>query len=188
MSNYYSYSKYNSSVLGEPTNIISLDKYNGRVNIIEPEDPTVVFKMQERIALKNKATDYSEAIVGQWEPNTLATVFFCAENVQILQNAIRAGVYKMSGDRFVIGVPNVDTLKIIMRSTYIQYAEHYPDRITEQVQKLNDIVLDYAVQSTYSEAVGYQKYCEDISSLAMPMDKPLAHDRNYKQLELKPWF
>ena len=34
--------------------IIKPPKYNGRVNIIEHSDPDVVFKMQERIALKNK--------------------------------------------------------------------------------------------------------------------------------------
>ena len=180
--------KLNLGILDQTTNILNLDKYNGRVNIIELPDPKVQFQMQERIAIKNKATNYGEALKGDWEDNQLASLFFSAENIQILQNGIRAGVYKMSNNKYVVAPPNVDTLKIIMRSTYIQYAEHYLDKIKEQIQRLNKIVLDYSVPATYNESVGYLKYREDQSTLVMPMDRPLKYDRSYKQLELKPWF
>lgn len=183
-----SYPKLYPQVLDVPVNILNLDKYNGRVNIIENPDPDVMFKMQERIASKNKATSYSEALTGMLEDNMLSMVFFSKENIQILQNGIRAGVYKMSKNKFVVGVPNIDTLKIIMRSTYVQYAEHSPENIRGQVEKLNQIVWDYAVPATYNEAVGYQRYLEDQSTLVVPLDRELQHDRNYKTLELKPWF
>jgi len=105
-----------------------------------------------------------------------------------VQNGLRAGVYKMSNDKFVIAPQNIDTLKVIMRSIYLQYAEHYADNITGQVERLNKLVLDYAVPTVYGEAVGYMKYCQDQSSLVMPMEIPKHHDRQYKQLELKEWF
>ena len=38
--------------------ILDMQKYNGRVNIISQPDPDVIFKMQERIFLKNKSTSY----------------------------------------------------------------------------------------------------------------------------------
>ena len=75
-----------------------------------------------------------------------------------------------------------------MRSIYMQYAEHYPDKITEQIERLNKLVLDYAVPTVYNEAVGYVKYRIDQSTLVVPLAIPLHHDRNYKQLELKNWF
>ena len=74
-----------------------------------------------------------------------------------------------------------------MRSTYLQYAEHYSDNITKQVERLNKIVLDYCVPSVYNEAVGYERYCQDQSSLVVPIELPKHHDRKYKQLELNPW-
>ena len=175
-------------MLDSPNNILNLDKYNGRVDIMQSPNPDVVFRMQERIAIKNKATSYCEALSGTWEDNPLSQAFFSAANVQILQNAIRAGVYKMSSNKYVVGVPNIDTLKIIMRSTYLQYAEHYEDDVRGQITRLNDVVLGYAVPATYNEAVGYQKYLEDASTLVVPLALPLNHDRQYKQLELKPWF
>lgn len=175
--------KYNKSL------ILDGSRYNGRVNIIENPDPTAVFKMQERIALKNKSTSYSSALAGNdWEDNMLARVFFSAENVQILQNGLRAGVYAMSNEKIVIPPQNQDQLKIVMRSTYLQYAEHLPTDIKSQVERLNKIVWDYVVPTVYNEAVGYLKYMQDQSSLVMPMDHPIHNDREYKQLELKPWF
>ena len=165
--------------------ILETERYNGRVNIALPEDPDAKFKMFERINSKNVTGSYYDALTGNWEWNTLAHIYFSAENIQIIQNAIKAGVYKLSGNKIVVPNQNPDTLKIIMRSTYLQYAEHYPDNITEQVQRLNDIVLEYAVPSVYNEAVGYMKYVMDQSSLVLPLDHPLNHDRQFKQLEIK---
>jgi len=74
-----------------------------------------------------------------------------------------------------------------MRSIYLQYANHYPTQIKEQVAALNRQVLDYAIPSVYNEAIGYMKYTQDQSTLAVPMELPLNHDRQFKQLELKSW-
>ena len=168
--------------------ILNLIKYNGRVNIIEPENPDIQFQMFEKIAVKNKTTEYREALIGEWENNVLAQVYFSAGNIQIVQNALRAGVYEMSEQKYVIPPQNMDTLKIIMRSVYMQYAKHYATEITKQVEELNTLVLDYEIPSVYNEAHGYMKYLQDQSSLVVPLELPQHHDRQYKQLELKNWF
>jgi hypothetical protein len=168
--------------------ILDMDRYNGRVNIALPPDPDAKFRMFERAHIRNTATNYFDALTGNWEWNTLAHVYFSAENIQIIQNGIRAGVYNMSDNKIVVPNQNIDTLKVIMRSTYLQYAEHYPTDITGQVERLNNIVLEYAIPSVYNEAVGYMKYVIDQSTLAMPMDHPLNHDRQFKQLEIKRYI
>ena len=81
----------------------------------------------------------------------------------------------------------MDTLKIIMRSIFLQYAEFDMNNITKEVSRLNKLVLDYAVPSVYNEAVGYMKYREDQSTLAVPLALPQQSDREHKQLELKPF-
>lgn len=168
--------------------ILNLEKYNGRVNIIEPENPDIQFQMFEKIAVKNKATEYRDALTGVWENNVLAQVYFSAGNMQIIQNALRSGVYQMSDNKYMVPPQNTDTLKIIMRSIYLQYAKHYATDITKQVEELNQLVLDYAVPSVYNEANAYMKYMQDQSTLIVPLMLPQHHDREYKQLELKPWF
>jgi len=162
--------------------------HNGRVNLIESPSTDVLFKMQEKIGIRNKATEFREALNGIWETNILSTLFFSAENIQIIQNALRAGVYNMSNEKYVIAPQNIDTLKIIMRSIYLQNAEHRVDDITGQIERLNKMVLDYAIPSVYGEAVGYEKYCEDQSTLVVPLAPPKPVDREFKQLLLKPFM
>jgi hypothetical protein len=181
-------SSLNPDNINNVSTIINLDKYNGRVDIIQEPSVDAKFKMQEKIAGRNKATTYHDALTGTWEHNVLSNLFFSAENIQIIQNGLRAGVYKVSNEQYVIPPQNIDNLKIIMRSTYLQYAEHYPDRITEQIERLNQIVLDYCVPNVYNECIAYVKYTQDQSTLVMPFERPLHHDRQYKQLELKPYM
>ena len=187
-----SFTKQNSALnpvtVDEYNRMLNQDRYNGRVNILEPEDPTVVFRMTEKIATKNKATEYRDALEGNWENNVIAQVYFSAGNIQIIQNALRAGVYSMSQNKIIVPPQNMDALKVIMRSIYLQYAQHYPTKITEQIEQLNHYVLDYSVPFVYNEAVAYKKYMEDQSTLVIPLQHPIHHDRQYKQLELKPWF
>jgi hypothetical protein len=161
---------------------------NGRINLLEPLSTDVMFQMQEKIAIKNKATNYREALVGTFEENNLSRAYFSAENIQIIQNGLRAGVYEMSNEKFVILPQNIDTLKVIMKSIYMQYAENYTNNVTEEIVRLNNLVLDYAVPTVYKEAIGYMKYIEDQSTIAMPLAVPRHHDRQYKQLELKNYF
>jgi hypothetical protein len=163
------------------------ERFNGRVNIIEPPNPNIRFEMAEKIAIETRTVSYREGAHGL-EENVLAQVFFSEKNMQIIQNGIRAGVFKMSNEKFIISPQKVDTLKVIMRSVYLQYAQHYVDDITEQVEMLNKMVLDFAVPDTYNASMAYLKYCEDQSTLVVPMKLPNASDRQYKQLELKTWF
>jgi len=168
--------------------ILDMGQFNGRVNIIEPPAPDALFKMQERLAVKNKSTEYRDALSGIWEDNLLARAYFSAENIQIIQNGLRAGVYEMSQNKFIIAPQNIDTLKIVMRSIYLQFAEHREEDIPGQIARLNRQVLNYCVPTVYGEAVGYQKYRLDQSTLVVPLALPQHHDRQYKQLELKSWF
>jgi hypothetical protein len=172
------------------TNVARLlegQKQNGLVDIAILQDQDAMFRMHERVNVRNKPTEYSEALNGTMEWNVLAQVYFSAENMQIVQNALRANVYKLSDGKINIPNQNVDNLKIIMRGIYMEYAEHYPKDIKGQVERLNQLVLDYAVPKLYSEAVGYMQYLVDQSTLAMPMDRPLPNDRTYKPLEFRPF-
>jgi len=169
--------------------ILSNDKnrYNGRVNIIEPENPDARFQMYERLAVKNKATEYREALVGEWEDSPLSLAYFSAQNVQILQNGLRAGVYELSKKQLVLPPQNVDVLKIIMRNIFFQYVNYSKDPVPQQIERLNQLVLDYIVPRLYGDAIGYMKYLQDQSTLVVPFNIPQQNDRNFKQLELKPW-
>ena len=160
---------------------------NGRVNIIQP-DINKQFSMYDRIPV-GKATDYADALMGQQEKTLLSNLYFSKENIQIVHNAIRAGVHKKSNGRYIIGKQNIDTLKIIMRSIYLQHSRNKPCNITEQIEGLNELVLDYAIPQVLGEVESYVKYKHDVSTLAVPMQRPAYMSTSGSNtLELKPFF
>ena len=159
---------------------------NGRVDIVTP-NINARFAMTDRIPV-NQCVSYREATTGNWYNTQLSDVFFCSQNIQILQNGIRAGVHQKSGGMYTIGEQNCDELKTIMRSIFLQYAQNSARNIQEQIRLLNIEVLRYAVKQVYSEVVAYMKYKHDVSTLVVPIAHPIMSNTNDKQLLLKKWF
>jgi hypothetical protein len=174
----------------KPDSIIDYEKYNGRINILDDSNPEARFQMAERIAIKNRSTEYRCAVSAELEDSVLSRAYFSEENVQILQNGLRAGVYEKSNKEIVIPPQNIDNLKIIMRSMYLTYVNHTnkPKEITAEIERLNKYVLDYAIKSVYNEAQGYLNYIRDVSTLAEPMKLPQQSDRDFKSLEFKSFM
>lgn len=159
---------------------------NGRVDIKTP-NTSDLFQMYDKIPA-NQCTTFRNATEGLWTENNLSNTFFSIQNIQIIQNGIRAGVYKRSNGQYLIGPQDCDSLKIVMRSIFLQYAANQPNNISQQVYELNKMVLDYCIQQVYSEAQGYMKYINDVSTLVVPIAHPVMPDNTDRQLEFKSWF
>lgn len=163
-----------------------MNSLNGRVDIKSP-NTSKLFKMYDRIPI-NQCSTFRNPTEGLWDETILSKAFFSNENIQILQNGIRAGIYKKSNGQYIIGPQDCDSLKIIMRSVYLQHAANQEKNIVGQIKQLNKIVLDYCIQQVYSEAQGYIKYINDVSTLAVPIAHPVMANNNDRQLLLKSWF
>tara|TARA_Y100000389_G_scaffold204278_1_gene256020 strand:+ start:1421 stop:1915 length:495 start_codon:yes stop_codon:yes gene_type:complete len=159
---------------------------NGRINIMG-DNTMKRFEMYDKISLDNKDDFRNQALTGNWEKNILSDAFFSQENISILQNGIRAGVYNLSNKRYLISNQNNDTLKMIMRAIFLQHSKNLPNNITQQIQELNKMVIDYSVPQVFGEANSYIKYKNDASTMHMPHKRPMSTYRD-KTLELKPWF
>ena len=159
---------------------------NGRVNIMSP-NMDLRFAMSDQIPV-NQTSTFRDAMTGNWYDTALSNAFFSSANMKIVQNGIRAGVYKKSNSQYVIGEQNGDELKIVMRSIFLQYSKNKPTNISDQIRELNNIVFDYSVNQVYGEAQGYMTYKKDVSTLVVPIAHPILSYTNDKQLELKKWF
>ena len=146
---------------------------NGRVNIIDPINNNI-FKLYDKIPIEQKSTNYRNALTGNIEPNLLSKTYFSSGNILIIQHAIMAGVFKNSNSRFRIGYQDEDTLKIIMRSIFLQHSANLPTNITKQVEDLNKLVIDYCIPQICSEAQGYITYKNDDSTLSVPLTRPVS--------------
>ena len=159
---------------------------NGRVDIKTP-NTTTLFQMYDKIPANQCAT-FRNPTEGLWTANSLSDAFFSLQNIQMIQNGIRSGVYNRSNGQYTIGPQDCDSLKIIMRSVFLQHAANQPNNISGQIAELNKIVLEYCIQQVYGEAQGYMKYISDVSTLVVPIAHPVMASNNDRQLELKSWF
>ena len=157
---------------------------NGRVDILGPIGPQ--FKFADKIPLKH-CTSYRDALIGSWTDTVLSIMFFSEENINILQNLIKKGVYVQSNKQFIIGNQNCDELKIIMRSIYLQHCNNLPYDIKYQISTLNDLVAKYAIKQIYSEAVSYIKYKYDASTMHTPINLATNTSSKGNTLELRPF-
>ena len=136
----------------------------------------------------NNTSGYRDALKGQWEDDLLSKAFFSRENMRIIQNGIRAGVYQKSNGRFQVGDQDTTNLNIVFRSVFLQYAEHRPN-VREEIKHLNQLVLDYAVENVYNQAQAHLNYTNSISTLPVPHALPAyMSNTGDKLLEIKPWF
>jgi hypothetical protein len=159
---------------------------NGRVDIKSP-DTSNLFAMFDKIPANQCAT-FRNPTEGLWDETYLSKAFFSHQNIQLIQNGIRAGVYHRSNGQYLIGPQDCDPLKIIMRSVYLQYSANQPNNLTQQIEELNKIVLNYCIQQVYGEAQGYLKYIDDASNLVVPIAHPVMANNTDRTLELKTWF
>ena len=159
---------------------------NGRIDIQSP-DTRSLFNMYDKIPAHQCST-YRNPLEGQWDDSTLSKAYFSKENIQIIQNGIRAGVYKQSNNQYVVAPQDCDSLKIVMRSIFLQYSANLPGNVSKQIEALNQMVLNFCIQQVYSEAKGYMKYLSDASNMYVPIAHPILAKDDDKELVLKPWF
>jgi hypothetical protein len=163
-----------------------MNKNNGRINIKSP-NTSALFQMYDKIPA-NQCVTFRNATGGLWNETPLSQAFFSQQNIQIIQNGIRAGVYHKSKGQYIIDTQDCDSLKIIMRSIFLQYSANIPFDIPQQILELNKMILNYCIQQVYSEAQGYMKYVDDVSTLVVPISHPIQDSNTDRQLEFKRWF
>ncbi len=157
-------------------------KANGRIDILNAPNHLTLYDVPQR-----HTSTYKDAMRGNWENTVLSQAFFSVENQQILQNGIRAGVYKESNGKYIISEQSDNELKLIMRGIFLERAQNKSTSITDQIKELNQYVLSFCIPRIFGEVKGYMKYLQDASTLAIPMSHPI-HSSSDKTLELKPFF
>lgn len=155
---------------------------SGRVDI---EGGTPFF-LKEQIPLDDK-TNYFNATKYTFQPSELSNTYFSKENINKVHNDIKKKVYDLSQQKYVIDDQNMDVLKIIMRSIFLQYSKFQFDNIKQQVDEMNVMVVDYSSNNIYGEIQGYLKYKKDASNMYTLMDRPV-YLHNDNSLELKNFF
>ena len=159
---------------------------NGKINITGP-NIYAKFSMMDKIPL-NTNTNYQNVLTGNFERSKLSDSYFSRQNIQIIQNGVRKGVYDKSQSRILVDNQPEDQIVTVMRAMYLQYSKNLEINIPEQIADLNNLVLNYCINNVFNEAVAYLKYKEDASTMHIPMQHPIYSNKTNKTLEQKAWF
>ena len=129
----------------------------------------------------------------------LSQMFFSSKNMQNIQNILRFLVHKHAN--VVIDNQSPEELLIIMRSVYLEYSSH-PEVIdsnsptellqkalpkyTNEVARLNEIVVNQIVPRLLSQLQQYMDYIRDATQQPYIMDRPtndsVAGQKEYRSI------
>mgnify|MGYP006139839553 CR=1 FL=1 len=139
------------------SNFIDLKNFNG-----------MPFHLYENNNVKN---NLSNNMTGTFCESKLSEHYYSQSNIDVLQESIIKGVYKITNG-VKICRQSEDELLIIMRSIFLQYAKHLNDNINNQINDLNKYVLKYSINNINTNIKQYQGYLKDITKQQEVMDKP----------------
>jgi hypothetical protein len=132
--------------------------------------------------------------------NTLLTdLFFSEQNISNIQNLIRLLVHKETN--YIIDNQSVTELLVIMRSIFLEYHAHPPlinntmsnqqkqelyKKYTNEVSRLNEIVLNQVVPKVVSQLQQYLDYLRDASQQPYQIETPkfesITGERQYRSV------
>jgi hypothetical protein len=119
----------------------------------------------------------------------VSSMFFSADNMDILQLGIRNRILNETQGKYNIGRQSDDELKIVMRSIYFQHSKNLPNNVKEQVRDLNAKVIDWCVPQIMTNLKQDEKYRYDISTLPEPLERSvLPSQKGTKVLEMKSYI
>lgn len=94
------------------------------------------------------------------ETNPLAQAFFSRDNINHLQSLIIQIIYRRSRGQWIISRQNDNELVVVMRSLYLQKAQHIENDVVGEVADLNkQVLLDVVpkISSKIEQYLGYQR-------------------------------
>lgn len=112
------------------------------------------------------------ATKGITQSTETSKLFFSEYNVELLHNAMRSMVYKASEGRFNISRQSDESLRTIMRGTYLSYAKNTDkgwEAVKVEVRDLNTRVLEYTVNDILKEIKTHEYYMRDRNTQPVPI-------------------
>lgn len=144
-----------------------MDKARSRANLMNT--PFLMLQAHpddfKKISVESQKNVHNETV--------LSKLFFHPKNVRNIQKLITKEVFKRSNGEYLIEEQNPEDLLIVMKSIFLQHAKHWPNKIREQIQELNYLVVDDVVPGIMSEIKAYFGYLDRAFGEREFMDRPL---------------
>ena len=156
-------------------NTINTPLPNGRLDLLTSNMKPYPFFLEKD---DEKALDTPVSTI--YESNALQRYYFSKKNTNFIQHSIRQQVLSEAG--FSIATQSLSELRIIMKSTYLQFGKNLDENVTEQTNSLNKTVLEYCVKTIISNIRTYNLYKDRVSYTPVPLELPQNMSNSGKKL------
>lgn len=109
--------------------------------------------------------------ISECEQSDLETTFFSDENIDLINKILIMTVYK-SKYKVLIPKQSNDSLIIVMRYVFIEYARHLPYDIENQIKDLNYCVINEILPNVLTNIEQKINYLNEINQPRQLLDLP----------------
>ena len=120
--------------------------------------------------------------ISECNQGKLEDIFFSNENIEILNKHLILSVYKKSKGKFKISKQSNESLIIVMRYVFIEYARHLPYNVDKQIVELNCKVVSEILPSVITNIRQKIDYLKHIDCPMTPIPLPINTKNENKEL------
>ena len=104
----------------------------------------------------------------------LENIFFSDENINIINHKLILSVFNLTDKKFKIAKQSKESLIIVMRYVFINYAKHLPYNIKEQNIELINLVLKEIIPNIITNVTQKANYLNYINERPPLLDLPIS--------------
>lgn len=112
--------------------------------------------------------------ISECHQNILETTFFSNENFDLINKQLILSIYKNSNKKFKIQEQKKESLLIVMRYIFIEYAKHLPTDYINQIRELNCKVVSTVVPLIMTELTQRVEYLDNIDKPRQLLPLPIS--------------
>ena len=132
-------------------------------------------------ALRNQLIK-NEVRISECNQGKLEDIFFSDENIDTINKHLILSVYKKSKGKFKISKQSTQSLIIVMRYVFIEYARHLPFNVDKQIAELNCRVVSEILPSVITNIRQKIDYLKEIECPMTPIPLPINTKNENKEL------
>lgn len=116
------------------------------------------------------------------EQNNLEEFFFSDENMNIINKQLVLSVYNKTNGKYRISYQSKESLVIVMRYVFLEYAKHLPYDIANQIRELNCKVVSEILPNIITNVSQKIGYLNEINKPRELLPLPMNVNKNNKNL------
>jgi hypothetical protein len=121
--------------------------------------------------------------INECEQGDLETTFFSDENISLINRQLILSVFKKSNGQIKISDQSKESLIIVMRYVFLEYARHLPYDIIGQIRELNCQIVGEILPKIITEATQRIAYLEEINNPRKLIPLPVNVNKNNRNLQ-----